>query len=193
MHDRPLDPRQQRTRDNVLAATRTVLRRDGLRGATMEAVAAEAGVARSTLYRNWASLDELLDHAITDVVVPAPPTPDVEPLDRLRDAVERLAGHLDHSEWGGLLPSVVAAIDASPELADRYRAFVDGQRRTVRRMVRAAIAGGSLPPTVDPDDLIDDLVGALFYRRLVRRTPTSPAWARAHADRTIAAHASSAR
>lgn len=186
MEQRRLDPRQQRTRANVLASARTVLRRDGVSGATIEAIAAEAGVARSTLYRNWASLEELLDDAIADVVVRSPAAPGGEPLTRLRGMVEQLAVNLDRSEWGELLPSIVAATDASPEVAARYGAFVDGQRRVVRRIIRDAVASGALPADVDADDLIDDLVGPLFYRRLVRRTPTSVAWARAHTERVLA-------
>ena len=189
MEQRRLDPRQQRTRDCVLSSARTVLRRDGVRGATMEAIAAEAGVARSTLYRNWDSLEALLDEAIAEAVARPPGATDDDPLARLRHVVEHLAVSLDRSEWGELLPTIVAAIDAAPEVAARYGAFVDGQRRTVRRLIRDAVAVGALPDHVDPDDLIDDLVGPLFYRRLVRRIPTSVAWARAHTDRTLAASA----
>lgn len=183
-----LDPRQQRTRQNVLASTRVVLRRDGLQGVTMEAIAAESGVARSTLYRNWSSREALLEDAIDEVVVHAPAATGRDTAARLGDVVEHLARNLDAGEWGELLPSIVAAIDASPEVAARYRGFVDGRRRDVKRIVREAIADGVLPSHVDADDLVDDLVGPLFYRRLVRRVPTSAAWARAHTERTLAAH-----
>ena len=183
-----LDPRQRRTRQNVLASARVVLRRDGLQGATMEAIAAESGVARSTLYRNWPSREALLDDAIAEVAVPAPPSGEHDPLDRLAEVVEHLARNLDTSRWGELLPAIVAAIDASPEVAARYRGFVDGRRRDVKRIVRDAVAAGTLPSHVDADHLVDDLVGPLFYRRLVRRVPTSASWARAHTERTLAAH-----
>jgi hypothetical protein len=46
---------------------------------------------------------------------------------------------------------------------------------------------GELRPTVPVGDLIDALVGPLFYRRLIRSVPTSAAWARRHAERVLAA------
>lgn len=185
-----IDPRQQRTRDAVLTAARTVLRRDGVQGATMEAIAAESGVARSTLYRNWDSREALLDDAIDAVTGTASPDDDGPPLERLGTAVQELAANLQSSEWGATLPSIVAALDASPEFAERYRGFVDGRRGEVRRIIDDAVESGALPGHVDADDLIDDLVGPLFYRRLIRRVPTSPAWTAAHVDRITRAHAS---
>lgn len=184
-----IDPRQQRTRQAVLAAARTVLRRDGVQGATMEAVAAESGVARSTLYRNWDSREALLDDAIDQVTGTAPPDDDGAPLERLEAVVQGLATNLQASEWGDTLPSIVAAIDASSEFAERYRGFVDSRRSDVRRIIGDAVRAGALPGHVDADDLIDDLVGPLFYRRLIRRVPTSPAWTTAHIDRILRAHA----
>lgn len=183
-----IDPRQRRTRRTVLAAARAVLRRDGVHGATMEAIAAESGVARSTLYRNWASREELLDDAIDQVGAAAPSGDAGTPLERLTAVVLGLAANLESSEWGDTLPSIVAAIDASPELAERYRGFTDRRRDDVRRIIAEAVVRGELPGLVDADDLIDDLVGPLFYRRLIRRVPTPPAWTTAHVARVVRAH-----
>ena len=46
-------PRKTRVRNAVLSAASDVLRRDGYAGLTMERVAAESGVAKTTLYRSW--------------------------------------------------------------------------------------------------------------------------------------------
>src|SRR5437763_14925592 len=47
------DARQVRTRKRVIAATAGILRREGYARLTMERVAAESGVAKTTLYRRW--------------------------------------------------------------------------------------------------------------------------------------------
>src|ERR1043165_2452258 len=47
------DPRQVKTRDRMLTAAAGILRRDGYSELTMERVAAESGVAKTTLYRRW--------------------------------------------------------------------------------------------------------------------------------------------
>src|SRR5918994_1372264 len=45
--------RRTRVRNAVLSAAGDVLRRDGYAGLTMERVAAESGVAKTTMYRGW--------------------------------------------------------------------------------------------------------------------------------------------
>lgn len=180
------DPRQVRTRAKVLAAARTVLRRDGA-GAAMDAIATEAGVARSTVYRNWPSREDLLAEAIEDAGGP-PASGDEGPArEQLIDVVVELAHALDRTEWGRTLPAIVAAVDADAAFAERYRAFTAERRRAVERVVARGARTGELHPTMPVADLIDALVGPLFYRRLVRGVPTPPAWARRHAERVLAA------
>ena len=187
MDDR-LDPRQVRTRARVLAAARTVLRRDGLGGATIDAIAAEAGVARSTVYRNWTTREDVLAAAFDDAIGPPTTTDATLPLrDQLARVLRELAGSLTDSEWGRALPAVVAAIDAEPSLAGRYGRLTNERRAALSSQLANAIDRGELPASTPIDDLIDALVGPLFYRRLVRQTGTGATWISAHLDRTLLA------
>jgi AcrR family transcriptional regulator len=184
-----LDPRQVRTRTRVFTAARAVLRREGLGGTTMDAIAVEAGVARSTLYRNWASRDSLLAEAFDDLLEP-PADPDESwPIAaQLTRMLAELARSLQSSEWGRTLPAVVAAIDAAPVVAERYARLTDERRATVVRLVGAATERGELPGDVDADAFVDALVGPLFYRHLVRRLPTRRPWLERHVELTLRAH-----
>ena len=183
-----LDPRQQRTRARVLAAARTVLRRDGLGGATIEAIAAEAGVARSTLYRNWATRDEVLAAAFDDAINPPTATDPRQPVrDQLQRVLEGMATALSRSDWGRTLPAVVAAIDAEPALAQRYGRLTEERRSALAALLRSAVDRGELPATLPVDEFIDTLVGPLFYRRLIRQQPTTRTWITGHLDRTLRA------
>lgn len=191
-NDARLDPRQVRTRTRVLAAARAVLRRDGFGGATIEAIATEAGVARSTLYRNWTTRDDVLAAAFDDAIGPPTTVDATRPLrDRLERVLTELARSLSNSEWGRALPAVVAAIDIEPALATRYGRLTQERREALSELLDAAVEGGALPLGTPLDDLIDALVGPLFYRRLIRQTPTDPAWITRHLDRTL--HAFGAR
>ncbi len=170
----------------MLAAARTVLRRDGLGGATIEAIAAEAGVARSTLYRNWATRDEVLAAAFDDAVNPPTATePDKPVRAQLKRVLEGVATALSGSDWGRTLPAVVAAIDAEPALAERYGRLTEERRSALATLLRSAIDRGELPATLPVDDFIDALVGPLFYRRLIRQLPTTRVWIIGHLDRTL--------
>lgn len=186
--DERLDPRQVRTRTRVLAAARAVLRRDGLGGATIDAIATEAGVARSTVYRNWTTREDVLAAAFDDAIGPPASTDDERTLrDQLEQVLRELAAALSTSEWGRALPAVVAAIDAEPSLAGRYGRLTQERRAVMSGLLTAAIGRGELPRDTPVDDLIDALVGPLFYRRLIRQTRTNRTWIASHLDRTLLA------
>lgn len=171
----------------MLAAARTVLRTQGLSGATVDAIAAEAGVARSTIYRNWTTLDDLLAAAFDDAVdPPTEPAGDLPIRAQLRHILRDLARALERSDWGRALPAVVAAIDVAPELAERYGRLTDERRAAMSGVLADAVSRGELPRGTRIDDLVDALVGPLFYRRLIRRTSTSTAWIDRHLERTLA-------
>jgi hypothetical protein len=45
---------------------------------------------------------------------------------------------------------------------------------------------GELPAALDDGDFAGALLGPLFFRRLIRKLPTDPAWIRARLQRTLA-------
>jgi TetR/AcrR family transcriptional regulator, mexJK operon transcriptional repressor len=57
-----------RTRAAVVAAARSLFMRNGYDGTTMEDIAAEAGVAKRTVYNNYADKSALFLEVVTDVI-----------------------------------------------------------------------------------------------------------------------------
>jgi TetR/AcrR family transcriptional regulator, regulator of autoinduction and epiphytic fitness len=182
-----LDPRQARTRARVYAAALDVLRRQGIGATTFDAIARQAGVARSTLYRNWATRDDLLTEAIEEQAGFPLPSSGEPAFARLDTALRQIATALSSTSWGWILPAALAATDASPVLLERYRSFTSTRRAALTAIVTDGKTAGELPPALDEDDFIDALVGPLFFRRLMRQMPTGPAWVRNHLQRTLAA------
>jgi AcrR family transcriptional regulator len=182
-----LDPRQARTRARVYAAALEVLRREGIGATTFDAIAQQAGVARSTLYRNWASRDDLLLEAIEEQA-PFPATLSGEPaLARLEAALQDIGSALSTTSWGWILPAALAATDASPFLSERYLTFTTTLRAVFTTIVDDGKKAGELPPALDDDDFTDALIGPLFFRRLIRKLPADSTWIRNHLQRTLAA------
>ena len=181
------DPRQARTRARVYAAALDVLRRQGIGATTFDAIAQQAGVARSTLYRNWATRDQLLYEAIEEQA-PFPATAPGEPAAaRLESALQQIAAAMSASSWGSIMPAALAAVDASPALADGYQKFMNGLRGTFAAIIGDGKKAGDLPAGLDDDDFTDALIGPLFFRRLIRKLPTDPAWIHRHVQHTLAA------
>lgn len=65
---RPDDPRVVRSRAAVIVAARTLFLRKGYAGTTMEDIAVEAGVAKRTVYNNYADKEALFTEVIADVI-----------------------------------------------------------------------------------------------------------------------------
>ena len=185
--ERRLDPRQARTRARVYAAALDVLRRLGIGATTFDTIAQQAGVARSTLYRNWASRDELLYEAIEEQA----PFPATSPGDsvpaRLESALAEIATALNTTSWGSILPAALAATDASPALAEGYQRFMTTLRTTFTTIIADGKKSGELPASLNDEEFIDALIGPLFFRRLIRKLPTDRTWLRRHIEHTLAA------
>jgi Tetracyclin repressor-like, C-terminal domain len=81
----------------------------------------------------------------------------------------------------------VAAVDANPELAERYKRLTGERRKAVADLLQVSIDRHELPVAFPVDDFIDALVGPLFYRPLIRQLPTTRPWALRHLSRTMTA------
>ena len=103
------DPRSARSRARLLAAAAGLLRSGGPRAVTVDAVTRAANVARATLYRHFASGDDLRAAAFQSLMPPAPmPPPDGSLRDRLTTLV--LA-------WAELIAEVPFTLAATSWLA----------------------------------------------------------------------------
>ena len=112
--------RSEEARRAILDAALDLARHD-LNAASVDAIAARAGVGKQTIYRWWPSkaalvLDALLDHAAQDVDI-TPTGPLERDLSRfLRRAFRAIAGP---GGSGPVLRALMADAQGDPALADR--------------------------------------------------------------------------
>ncbi|MFJ8073197.1 TetR/AcrR family transcriptional regulator [Streptomyces sp. NPDC096176] len=179
-------PRSVEADAAILEATRASLVELGWSKLTMGDVAARAGVAKTTLYRRWASKNELVVDAVA-VLFDALELPDRGSLAAdVEGVVLQFAELLQLPETKTALMGVVAESTRDEALRDRIRsAIVDRQKRLVLQGRERAQARGELPYEDDPDtaarntDLIFDVVaGAVVHRALVSAEPVDAEWAR---------------
>jgi AcrR family transcriptional regulator len=69
---KPGRPRSAQAHKAIIDATLELLAEEGFQGLSIEAVAAKAGVGKTTIYRRWSSKDELVIDAIRQVQVDIP-------------------------------------------------------------------------------------------------------------------------
>ena len=171
-------PRDQRADRAILSATLELMAEHGVDGLRTDDVADRARVGKATIYRRYRSKEELVSAAVgalvSEIIVPAEGSTRVEGSTRedllalMRGAIDVYSGSLA----GGLMPSLVAAMRTSPELARTVReGFVAGRRAALREVLERGVARGDLRSDLDFELALDVLGGPLFYRLLITGGP----------------------
>ena len=165
-------------RAGILAAARTVFARRGL-AATIDEVAAAAGVSHGLAYRYFASKAELF-RALAEEALARPPggpeAPEVTgpPGQRLRQVIGVLvANRREHPETFQLLSHVLADSGAPPDLL----ALAERRGREFRQRLRELIAEGQASGEVagdDPDQLVTALSACLDGLARIALPPHRP-------------------
>ncbi|NEA32993.1 TetR/AcrR family transcriptional regulator [Streptomyces sp. SID13031] len=170
-------PRDAGVEGRVLAAAAAEIRQSGYDGLSIDRVAARAGVAKTTLYRRWATKAELVVALITNLREDVPFEPSDDPRRDLTDLVTAIATNLA-STPPTLIADLAAAAAREPRVGDSVRALWAERHRAVTAVVAKAQEAGLVLDHVSPAVLVDQLVGPLYYRLLVTGEPLSPDYAR---------------
>ena len=167
------DPRQVRTRDRVIAATERILGKDGYARLTMERVAAESGVAKTTLYRRWPTKAALCMELYLEIAGRELQVPDTgnlaSDLTQIANAVIRLQ---TRTVAGPAFLGLIAEAQINPDSRGAFLAeFAERRRKVTREVLQRAVRRGQLPRTTDIDLVIDTLGGAVTFRLLQSHAP----------------------
>lgn len=168
-------PRDAGVEARVLEAAMTEMRARGYDGLSVDRVAERAGVAKTTIYRRWPSKAELVMAMITELTSGVPFDPSGDPRGDLTEFVAGIAAALDAIPTT-LVADLVAAAAREPRVGEGVRALWADRHSTVAAAIAQAQADGSMPAYADPRVIVDQLVGALYYRLLVTGEPIDPAY-----------------
>ena len=174
---RPGRPRSANVHSAILDAAVTLFVKKGFEGMSVEAVAAEAGVGKTTIYRRWRSKEELVVDAVAERFAEpsAPDTGNVR--DDLVESTRELHLLMSSSRTGAVFPRMGAEVARRSRLGRLYGARVIGPRRAIfARALARGIEREELSEEIDVELAIDLLVGALLLRRFtgrLRRSDTS--------------------
>lgn len=149
----------------LAAAVRLVVER-GYTGMSLDAVAAESGVSKTTLYRHWRTKEDLAVAAVRAIPCEFPPAtadPRHDALALLHQVSQALT-----STYGTMMRRFVDAVVDHPQLAAAWReSVIAPRRRHLAGIVRRAQREGSLREDLDVDFAVDTLLGGIMYRHLV--------------------------
>lgn len=165
----PGRPRSERAKQAVLDAVRSLIVKGGYPAATIDAVAARSGVAKTTIYRWWPNRAALVVDLLVELAaVAAPPPAGGDPLGELRTE-HRLVAEAANDLPGRLLISLLGEAEHDPDIRAALldRLFTPRRRETAKVIRRAQVAG-LLRRDVAPLVAADLFFGPLFYRKFVR-------------------------
>ncbi|MCQ6276379.1 TetR/AcrR family transcriptional regulator [Bacillus sp. V3B] len=161
-------PRSEASRIAILNSTVELLEKFGYANLTIEAIAAQAGVGKSTIYRWWPNKSFLVFDAFlmsTDTHLYFLEKASLR--ENFRQQLHSLANILN----GTLGRTVVGLVAGSGEESEIARAFYSNflkfRREDAKRILERAIAQGEIQSTIHLDVVSDLLYAPVYYRILV--------------------------
>ena len=170
----------------IIRATLKLLRKVHYPALTIEAIAAEAGVGKATVYRWWPSKGGLVAEAVSSTLtVEDPPETDDLRADLIA-AVNISVKNYSTSPGGVLITALAADLADDPELLSSFiTQFVQPRRAVVNTLLDRAKAQGLVDKSVSSDLLMDMWAGAVIYRSLMNHLPIGPDFATQLVDAVI--------
>ena len=160
------------TRERAIAVAKRILLEEGYARLTMERVAQESGVAKTTVYRRWPTKAALCMELYFDATreLRDPETGDVvRDLQHIVKSVVRLQ---TRTVAGPALIGLIAEAQINPEAGAPFLAeFAERRRSITRQVLQRAIGCGQLCSGTDIEVVIDALGGAITFRLLQRHAP----------------------
>lgn len=165
-------PRQPDTDRKVLKATLDAFVQDGYAGMSVEGIAEEAGIAKTTIYRRWPSKDKLVLAAIQSLFQEweIPDTGDLEA--DLLTLVRRAHHTITRTQAGRILPRIAGEITEGTPLG---QAYLEGVMRPsflpLRQLLTRAADRGELRPDLDLDLAVASIIGPMMFLYLTAQLP----------------------
>ena len=170
-------PRDSAADERILAATFRQLVDVGYGGLSIEAVAADAGVAKTTIYRRYPTKRDLVIAALSREVPFPPPPSDVPAREALELFVRTGIHMLIDTGAVRVLASLLIEDQREPGILDTFRArLLEPRRDLVVQMLRRGMQRGELRPDIDPLVVTEMVAGAIFGHHIVLGQPTTEAW-----------------
>src|SRR5271166_4708341 len=166
----PGRPRSEESRQSILRSTLKLLERDGgFPELSIEAIAADANVGKTTVYRWWPTKAALVADAFSasaDDELRFPNTGSVQTDMSLQ--MRRLI-RIFRSKRGKVVAALLAGGQSDPELIEAFRErFLRPRRKQAYQTLQRGIDRGELPQGSDLDLILDSLYGPIYMRFLIR-------------------------
>jgi TetR/AcrR family transcriptional regulator of autoinduction and epiphytic fitness len=165
------DPRIERSRRVILHAALEELGEVGYGALTIEAVAARAGVGKSTIYRHWSRKADLVEDAFRTMKAGATVPATGTLRERLVGYLEQVAQIAEESMYSACMPALIDAAERDPQIREFHCRFSAERLGELVAVLDAAVKDGELPRATHTELLAQALIGPIVLRRLMFYEP----------------------
>ncbi|MFC4125970.1 TetR-like C-terminal domain-containing protein [Nocardia rhizosphaerae] len=168
--------RTARVRESVLHVAGDLLAEHGFAQLDLAAVAATAGVGKTTVYRRWRTPAGLVADLLVDMAEQSLPRVDTGTLlDDLTANARLVARTLADPRQGNLFRAVIAAATLDEVTATALHTFYDVRLTEWAPCVDDAVARGEAPAGTDARAVLSAVSAPLYYRLLASGDPIDQA------------------
>lgn len=164
---RPGRPRSVQADKAILRATLQLLVEDGYQSLTIEGIAERAGVGKTTIYRRFSSVEEILVTAFgeLDLSVELPDTGSTrEDLFQLGEAFRTQAAA---AVMFPVMGQIVGTALTNPDVLDAFREHLMKPRQaSIKTILQRGIERGDIRPDIDVDLIADLIPGGIIFHKL---------------------------
>jgi AcrR family transcriptional regulator len=161
----PGRPRSEKAEKAIIDAAIDMLAEGtGVAELSFEAIAARAGVGKTTIYRRWSSKEDLVVDALATLKAPIP---ELEGKSVRDDVVRYLAAmqqETHHRRTRCIMNIALSESDRFPHLAERFREIaIKPRREALRLVIQRGVDAGELRADTDVEVAMATLTGAMLF------------------------------
>ncbi|MBF2066995.1 MAG: TetR/AcrR family transcriptional regulator [Calothrix sp. C42_A2020_038] len=165
-------PRSEQSKDAILNTTWKLLQNVKVKDLSIEAIAREAGVGKTTIYRWWSSKAAVIVDAFMIHVTPEIEFTETESAvsalkEQLRLLIKAFAG-----DYGRIVAEIIAEGQADGDALKSFRdRFILPRREIAKAVIEKGMELGELDSKMNPELALDVLYGSIYYRLLIGHLP----------------------
>jgi AcrR family transcriptional regulator len=175
----PGRPRSEESRQSILRSTLKLLEQQGgFSELSIEAIAADANVGKTTVYRWWPTKAALVADAFSTSSEEELQFPNTGSVQRDMSLQMRRLIRVFRSQRGKVVAALLAGGQSDPELIEAFRdRFLWPRRKQAYQTLQRGIDRGELPVDSDFDLILDSLYGPIYMRFLIRHAKLEESFA----------------
>jgi AcrR family transcriptional regulator len=158
-------PRSEKAEKAIIEATLDLLADGmGISELSIEAIAAKAGVGKTTIYRRWSNKEDLVVDALATLRAPLPPLRGESVRDDLIVLLDVMRSESGGSRSRCVMNIAMSEADRYPRLTERFlKRAVEPRREALRSVIERGIASGELKDGLDVEMGVAMLSGAMLW------------------------------